>query len=182
MFPEIVLIGPFNVGKTTIGRLLAERLGLPQVSLDDICYDYYREIGWNGEEALRIYEQEGEGAFNEYTESFEPYGIERVLSDSRNCVIDLGGGHTVSDNSTRFARIEKALAPYPNVVLLLPSSDPEESLRVLKARGSKPLVEHFIQHPANYALAKHIVYTESLSLEQVCDDVLAGTERAAMPT
>ncbi len=176
MFPEIVLIGPFNVGKTTIGRLLAERLGLPQVSLDDVCYGYYQEIGWSGEEALRIYEQEGADAFNEYTESFEPYGIERVLSENRNCVIDLGGGQTVSDNPARSARIEKALAPYPNVVLLLPSSDPEESIRVLKARGSKPLVEYFVRHPAHYALAKHVVYTEGMSLDQIGNEVLERTQ------
>ncbi|HEY1408430.1 MAG TPA: shikimate kinase [Promineifilum sp.] len=37
---EIILIGPIGAGKSTIGRLLAERLGLPQVSMDDIRYRY----------------------------------------------------------------------------------------------------------------------------------------------
>ena len=32
---EIILIGPIGAGKSTIGRLLAERLDLPQVSMDD---------------------------------------------------------------------------------------------------------------------------------------------------
>ncbi len=32
----IVLIGPICAGKSTIGKVLAEKLGLPQVELDEI--------------------------------------------------------------------------------------------------------------------------------------------------
>ena len=35
MNPTIILIGPLGAGKSTVGRLLAEKLGLPQCSLDD---------------------------------------------------------------------------------------------------------------------------------------------------
>lgn len=176
MFSEIILIGPFGVGKTTVGGILAEKLGLPQVSLDNVCYDYYQEIGWNGREAKRIYEQEGGDAFDEYTSSFEPYGVEQVLSRNHNCVIDLGGGHTVSENETRFARVQDALAPYQNVVLLLPFLDPEESVRVLKTRRRPDFLEYLVRSPCNYALAKHTIYTEGKSLEQVRDEVIDRTQ------
>lgn len=178
MFSDIILIGPFGVGKTTLGRLLAEKLGLPQVSLDDVCYDYYQEIGWSGQEALRIYEQEGGDAFNEYTSGFEPYGVEQVLSRNHGCVIDMGGGQTVIDNQTRFARVQDALAPYPNVVLLLPSSDAEESVKVLQARRRPDHLEYLVRHPCNYVLAKHIVYTEGKSLEETRDEVLDRTQHS----
>lgn len=47
MRSEIVLIGPPFVGKSTTGKLVAQELGIPQVSLDDLRWDYYREIGFD---------------------------------------------------------------------------------------------------------------------------------------
>ena len=184
MFSDIVLIGPIGAGKTTVGRLLAEKLGLPQVSLDALCYDYYREIGWNGQEALRIYEQQGAEAFNEYTSRFEPHGVERVLSEHPHSVIDMGGVQTVHENETRFTRVQKALASYTNVVLLLPCSDQDESVRILKTRNSHQSaqylqrLEHLARLPCNHALAKFIVYTEGKSPEQVRDEILERTQYA----
>ena len=174
-FDQIILIGPFGVGKTTVGRLLKDKLGLPLVSLDDLCYGYYEEIGWSGQEALRIYEQEGGDAFNEYLNSFEPYGVEQVLLRNHGCVIDMGGGQTVYDDQARFARVKNALAPYPNVVLLLPSEDLEKSFRVLKERRRSEFLEYLIRNPCNYVLAKHIVYTEDKSPDQTANELLRQT-------
>lgn len=47
MRSEIVLIGPLFAGKSKLGKLLAEELGLPQVSLDTLRWEYYREIGFD---------------------------------------------------------------------------------------------------------------------------------------
>ena len=51
---DIILIGPIGTGKSTLGRLLAAKLGLPQVSMDDVRWDYYREIGY-GKHRVPIY-------------------------------------------------------------------------------------------------------------------------------
>ena len=175
---DIVLIGPFGAGKTTVGRLLADTLGLPQVSLDDLCYGYYAEIGWNGQEAKRIYEQQGSAAFDDYTNSFEPYGVEQVLARHQNCIFDFGGSHTLYDDPARFARVQTVLAPYPNVVRLLPSPDPEESVRVLQARRRLDYLDYSVRHPGNAALAKHSIYTQGKSPEQVRDALL---EKCQLP-
>jgi tRNA A37 threonylcarbamoyladenosine biosynthesis protein TsaE len=45
--PEVILIGPVCVGKSTQGRLLAQALGRPQASVDALCIEYYRELGWD---------------------------------------------------------------------------------------------------------------------------------------
>lgn len=56
MTADIILIGPISTGKSTAGTLLAQRLGLPQRSMDDLRWDYYREIGYDEELAkLTVY-------------------------------------------------------------------------------------------------------------------------------
>jgi hypothetical protein len=44
LLSDIVLIGPIRSGKSTIGRLLAEQLDVPQISMDALCWDYYNEL------------------------------------------------------------------------------------------------------------------------------------------
>jgi hypothetical protein len=33
--------------------------------------------------------------------------------------------------------------------------------------------EHFVRHPSNYALAKHVVYTKNKSPVETCDEILS---------
>ena len=47
MNSAIILIGPLGAGKSTIGHLLAKKLGLPQCSVDDVRWKYYEEIGYD---------------------------------------------------------------------------------------------------------------------------------------
>jgi adenylate kinase family enzyme len=44
---DIILIGPVRTGKSTLGKLLSEKLGQPCVALDDLRWKYYREIGYD---------------------------------------------------------------------------------------------------------------------------------------
>ncbi|WP_375539720.1 AAA family ATPase [Oscillatoria sp. FACHB-1407] len=48
---DIILIGPIGTGKSTIGRLLATKLNLPQCSMDEKRWDYYKEMGYDEEMA-----------------------------------------------------------------------------------------------------------------------------------
>ena len=47
---DVVLIGPIAAGKSTLGTLLSAALGLPQCSMDDVRFRYYREIGYRAQE------------------------------------------------------------------------------------------------------------------------------------
>jgi shikimate kinase len=47
----VVLIGPEGAGKSTVGRLIAERLGVPWVEMDAVCRRYYEEDGYDAEMA-----------------------------------------------------------------------------------------------------------------------------------
>ena len=179
---DIILIGPVRTGKSTLGRLLAGKLGVPQVSLDDRRWGYYKEIGYDENLAREIRQKGGFMALAFYWKQFEPHCIERTLAEHRNCVIDFGAGASVYESDELFARVQKALAPYSNVVLVLPSPDPDESIRILNER-TQDLVgtfgqgfnwnEYFVRHHSNYALAKHVVYTRGKTPEETCDEILS---------
>jgi shikimate kinase len=182
---EVILIGPMGVGKSTQGKLLADALGLPRCSMDDIRWDYYREIGFDEEKQREIGEKEGFEGIYRYWKPFEAHAVERLLADHHDCVIDFGAGHSVFENGELFERVRKALEPYPNVVLLLPSPDPEVSIRVLHTRNGGPpsggfdLNSHFIRHHSNHDLAKIVVYTKAKTPEETRDSILTAiTEKA----
>ncbi|WP_315755062.1 MULTISPECIES: shikimate kinase [unclassified Bradyrhizobium] len=170
-----------GVGKSTQGKLLATSLGLPQLSMDQVRWDYYREIGYDAERQRAIGENEGFAGIYRYWKPFEAHAVERLLADHHDCVIDFGAGHSVFEDAGLFERVRRAVAPFSNVVLLLPSPDPEESLRILHTRrgGSPPPGEfdvnaHFIRHHSNYDLAKIVVYTEGKTPEETRDSILSA--------
>jgi adenylate kinase family enzyme len=180
---EIILIGPSGAGKSTMGKLLARAQGQPQCSMDDVRWHYYREIGYDEEKEREIRENQGIEAVLRYWKPFEVHAVERLLAEHHDCVIDFGAGHTVFDDDMLFARVEKALTLYPNVVLLLPSPDLDESVRVLTRRRPDlpPSVnEHFVRHHCNHDLAKIVIYTQGQKPKETRDTILkAVAEKAA---
>ena len=181
MQSSIILIGPPQSGKSTLARLLSTKLGLPRVSLDQARWDYYREIGYDDILAAHIRETGGFVALVFYWKEFDAYAVERVLADYPNSVIDFGAGHSVYESKELFERVRKALDPYPNVILILPSPDSEESIKILDER-TKHLVgtygqgfnwnEYFIRQPSNGALAKFTVYTQGKTPDETCDEII----------
>ena len=175
---DIILIGPMGTGKSTQGKLLADRLGLPQCPMDRYRWEYYKEIGYDDDFAKKL-GKVGFWALYMYWKEFECYSVERLLSEHSNCVIDFGAGHSVYEIDTHFARVEKVMRPYRNVVLILPSPDKDGSVRLLSERMGKDVApddldinEHFVRHHSNYDLAKHIVYTKGKSPEETRDEIL----------
>lgn len=174
---EIVLIGPVRTGKSTLGRLLAENLGLTQVSLDEVRLSYYKEIGYDEDFARQIRQREGFAAFMFYRDLFAAYPVERMFSDYHDCIFDFGAG--IYESAEAFQRVQIALLPFKNVVLVLPSPDLERSLQVLAGRDANPpadvhidLRRRFLTHHTYYDLAKFTVYTDGKTPEQTCQEIL----------
>ncbi len=174
---DIVLIGPVRTGKSTIGNLLAEKLGLPQVSLDKVRWEYYKEIGYDTRLAQDIRTSGGFLALVLYWNLFDAYAVERLLMDYHHCVIDFGAG--VYWNLEVFYRVQRVLVSYRNIVLLLPSPDLDESLRILTERDHNPpkdihfdLNTFFLRHHTYYDLAKFTVYTRGRTPEETCAEIL----------
>jgi hypothetical protein len=184
MRDEILLLGPVRTGKSTLGGLLAQQLGVPQVSLDERRWGYYAEIGYDAELAQTIRRQGGFLALMLYWQLFDAYSVERVLAEYPHCVIDFGAGVGVYESHEQFARVQQALAAYRNVFLILPSADRMESLQILRARDEEPPLDlnfdfnaHFLVHPGYYALAKFTVYTQGRTPAESCAEILTLASR-----
>ncbi|BCL37259.1 shikimate kinase [Nostoc sp. MS1] len=179
MLKDIILIGPIGTGKSTLGNLLAQKLNLPQVSMDELRYEYYQQIGYDDDLAKKLRLEKGFLAAYQYWKPFEAYAVEKLVAEHSNCVIDFGAGHSVYDDAGLFYRVQKVLEPYLNVVLVLPSPDLDESIKIIKERigefqdGEMDLHEYFVKHPANYKLAKILVYTKGKTPEETRDEILS---------
>lgn len=180
----IILIGPMSAGKTTIATLLAEELETEHISLDDFRWEYFDEIGYDIDEGSYIYKTQGLWGLFKHWKGYEAHAVERVLEDFEDVVIAFGAGHSVYDDKLLMKRVKQALAPYPNVILLLPSPDAEASIATLNARLKQAtpaaqfdpvlleLNAYLVKHAANRKLAKITIYTDGKTPDDVMDEIL----------
>jgi hypothetical protein len=160
--------------------------------MDDLCQAYYAAAPRNPEPdaALamdgRLPRRWREGRWKDL------FALERLLSEHRDCVFDLGAGHSVYDCPNLYRRAQRLLQPFQNVVLLMPSPDPDTSIRVLRERTVRlkgwdctyegfDFHSHFVRHEHNRALAKLFVYTGCQTPDETCDEILATLRLPAHP-
>jgi shikimate kinase len=148
----IAVIGPMGAGKTSIGRRLAKRLGLPFTDTDS------RVVAAHGP-IPELFATRGEEAFR----AIERQAVEQALAGGG--VVALGGG-AVLDPRTR-TDLEHA-----TVVLLTVS---EEAVAERLASGGRPLLTDGIASWRRIAEERRPVY-ESLA------DVVVDTSRRPIAT
>jgi len=175
---EIILLGTVASGKTTTARLISEKINKPVISLDDLRFDYYKEIGYNHDHMIELHKKAGIMAIFQYGKIFDAYSIERILEDHQNCIFDFGGGNIVSGYDFDLNRTKKALEPYQNVVFLVPGQDNEETLKFIYKRrdiksSDRVLIEYLVYNHSNFEVAKHIVFVKDKTPEEVCDEILS---------
>ena len=175
---EIILIGPGCSGKSTLGWLLSEALGLPQIPLDSIKYELFKEIGYDEVYANELYKTKGFPKLHKYWRPYDVHSVKRVL-ENRNCVIDFGAGCTVYDDAAQFEEVRCALEPFKNVILLQPCEDKQRSLEILHERegftenDGFDFARYFLESHCNYTLAKHIVYNEGRMPHETCAEIIS---------
>jgi len=178
---NIILIGAMGVGKSTIGGLVASKLDLPQVSMDKLRFDYYKEKDWTEKRQREIGDKEGFSGVYKYWKQYDVHAVERLLEEHKQCVIDFGAGHSIYENPEDFARVSEILAPYANVVLLLPSPDIDESISILKDRRATTIdgveiTEYLVSHPSSRELADFSIFTESRTPGEIMKEILTEVE------
>ncbi|MFE1948793.1 shikimate kinase [Streptomyces massasporeus] len=118
--PLVVLVGPMGVGKSTVGQLLAERLGVSYRDTDDDI------VAEQGRTIAEIFVDEGESTFR----AIEKAAVQRALGE-HDGVLALGGG-AILDADTR------ALLAGQRVAYL--SMDVEEAVKRTGLNTARPLL------------------------------------------
>ncbi len=175
---NIILTGFMATGKTSTGRLLAERLNRPFIDMDDELVAHF------GKPIREVFTQEGEAIFRT-TEA----ALCAQLAERQGCVISTGGGALVSaQNRGTFAKT--------GAILCL-TATPDEILRRVADTGERPLLntakteqEQRVRtllrerRPAYGAIA-HQIDTTGLLTEEVVErilETLAGDAEVANMT
>ena len=165
MSPRLVFVGAPGSGKTTIGKQVAQRLGIEFIDVDN-------EIEMDEKTTISdIFVQKGEAYFRQ----LERAKISELLN-SFNGVLSLGGG-SVLDESTR-----QALAIAPVVWLKVSSGDASSrvglglSRPVLMGNVRSTLVKLLEERTPLYEeVADWEIDTSKKSIEEVVQEVLLQT-------
>ncbi|NGO11545.1 shikimate kinase [Streptomyces sp. HC44] len=118
--PVVVLVGPMGVGKSTVGSLVAERLGCDYRDTDEDI------VAAEGRTIADIFVEEGEPVFR----AIEKRAVHQALAEHEG-VLALGGG-SILDADTR-----ALLAGLPVVYL---SMDVEEAVKRTGLNAARPLL------------------------------------------
>ncbi len=182
----ITITGPRSVGKSTISKIVAEKLKLKYISSDEI-----------GEKAL---EKHGgldkaikSGVIKEFIKEKGYSLINDVYAKEDNFVFDLSGG---SISSRTFAESSEELrknARAKSIVIgLLPSENIEESVKFLferekerkhfkesdKTELSKKVDEDLGKFPPIFkGWCNFVVYTKDKTSEQIADEIVKKIKR-----
>ena len=169
MAPRAVLVGPMGAGKTTVGRILAERWG---VAMRDTDADVEASVGKTVQD---VFVDEGEEAFR----ALEKQAVATALAE-HDGVLSLGGG-AVLDPDTR-----AALTGRPVVFLRVGLAD--ASRRVGLGQG-RPLLLGNVRSrirtlleertPVYESVAALVVETDGRTPAEIAAEIAARLEEQA---
>ncbi|MEU5859971.1 shikimate kinase [Nonomuraea sp. NPDC047529] len=170
--PWMILIGPAATGKSTLGEGMASATGRSFVDLDAIGGGYYAEVGWDMDRLRSRIRAVGRVAAEREWEPARAHAVERAVADHPDAVVALGAGHSHYTRPDLFRRVRTALAPVEHVVLVLPCSDEERSVRILRRRSlatkrtdwigadGHDFLAEWVRDPGTRTLATTVLHTD----------------------
>lgn len=159
----IVLIGMMGSGKTTIGKLLGEKLTLRSIDIDVI-------IEQNEKRTIsEIFQNEGE----KYFRNIERETIKKNFTN-KDLIISLGGG-AFENQLTQELLLKNSTVIYlktsPNVILERIKNNTNRPL--LKNQMTVEKIQSIIlQRQKNYELANITILTDNKNTDKIVEEIL----------
>ncbi len=159
----IVLIGMMGSGKTTIGKLLGEKLTLRSIDIDVIIEQNEKRT------VSEIFQNEGE----KYFRNIERETIKKIFTN-KDLIISLGGG-AFEDQLTQELLLKNSTVIYlktsPNVILERIKNNTNRPL--LKNQMTVEKIQSIIlQRKKNYELANITILTDNKNTDKIVEEIL----------
>ncbi|HLD15423.1 MAG TPA: shikimate kinase [Candidatus Nanoarchaeia archaeon] len=177
---KITITGPRSVGKTTVSKLVAKKLGLKYVSSDEIGEKALKKHG-GLDKAIKS------GAIGKFIKD-SSYGLIRKQYIKDNFIFDLSGG---SISSTKYfeasAKVRKIAKDKSIIIGLLPSRNKKESVNLLFSREKershfknmdnkelfKETNKDYNKFPPIFSkLCNLIIYTKGKTLKNIAQEIV----------
>ncbi len=165
---KIVLVGYMGSGKTTVGKLLADRLGINFIDLDDYIEGKLKA------RIAKIFKEKGEIYFRKKEHDY----LIEVLQKKQHLVIATGGGTPCYSGN-----MQTMLQKSGRVVYLMVSVA-ELIQRLYKEKDHRPLIahldknqlpefigKHLLERSPFYSMANHIVICDKKSLGDIVTEI-----------
>ena len=160
---KIILLGYMGSGKTTIGKILAERRKLPFIDLDHYIEEKEQMP------ISEIFNQKGEIYFRKKESDY----LKELLESDKNFVLSLGGGTPCYGNNMLL------ISKSSENVFYLRCTPQSLTKRLLPEKKSRPLIsklkdedleefirKHLFERNPYYTKAKHTIIIDDISLEE----------------
>lgn len=166
---KIILLGYMASGKSTVSRLLAEKLGMNAIDLDDYI------IKKEGASILDIFKNKGEIYFRVQENKY----LLELLTNDNSFVLALGGGTPCYANNMDIIKNHaNSIYLKANLITLFDRLFKEKENRPLIASLNKEklkefIAKHLFERAPFYDQADHTIYIDNKTATDIVDEIEA---------
>jgi shikimate kinase len=161
---NIYLVGPMAVGKTTVGRQLAKKLGFEFYDSDQLVEDQTgATIGW-------IFDIEGEDGFRQREQR-----VIDTITAKQGIVLATGGGSILTPkNRQQLSARGRVVFLYTDLDVLNSRSRRDDKRPLLRTDDMQTRIAELWAErlPLYQAVADYSLRTTDKSVHQICDEIL----------